>query len=79
LEQVEESRQLVKHKEPCVIISASGTADAGRVRHHIAGCVGSAQNTILMVGYCEPNSLGGQLLSGVKQVELFGEVCSCCS
>jgi metallo-beta-lactamase family protein len=73
---VEESRQLVNHKEPCVIISASGTADAGRVRHHINSCIGSAQNTVLMVGYCERNSLGGQLLAGDKEVEIFGDPCT---
>ncbi len=54
IDTVEESRQLVNYKEPCVIISASGTADAGRVRHHIASCIGSPKKTILMVGYCDP-------------------------
>jgi metallo-beta-lactamase family protein len=76
VETVEESRQLVNYKEPCVIISASGTADAGRVRHHINSCIGNAQNTVLMVGYCEPKSLGGQLLAGEKEVEIFGDPCT---
>lgn len=53
----------MKYKQPCVIISAGGTGDAGRVRHHVASCVTTAKNTILMVGYCEPYSLGGQLLA----------------
>ncbi|HEY1115764.1 MAG TPA: MBL fold metallo-hydrolase [Chitinophagaceae bacterium] len=75
VESVEDSRKLVEYKEPCVIISASGTADAGRVRHHINSCIGNAQNTVLMVGYCGPGSLGKQLLSGTKEVDLFGETC----
>jgi len=53
--------------------SASGTADAGRVRHHIFQCIGDYRNTILMSGYCSVHSLGGQLLKGVKEVELFNE------
>lgn len=73
IESVEDSRRLVEYNEPCVIISASGTADAGRVRHHIAKCLGDTKNTILLVGYCSINSLGGQLLDGAKQIELFGE------
>lgn len=73
VENVEDSKKLVEYSEPCVIISASGTADAGRVRHHINSCLGSAQNTILIVGYCGSESLGGQLLSGTEEVELFGE------
>ncbi len=73
IESVEDSRKLVDLEEPCVIISASGTADAGRVRHHIGGCVSSEKHTVLMAGYCGSQSLGGQLLSGAKEVELFGE------
>ncbi|OLY94754.1 metallo-beta-lactamase family protein [Cnuella takakiae] len=73
VESVEDSRKLVDLEEPCVIISASGTADAGRVRHHIGGCLADEKNTVLMAGYCGAQSLGGQLLSGAKEVEIFGE------
>lgn len=76
VETAEESKQLVDYEEPCVIISASGTADAGRVRHHINSCIGNANNTILLVGYCERYSLGGQLLAGDQEVEIFGDPCS---
>ncbi|HUC80280.1 MAG TPA: MBL fold metallo-hydrolase [Flavisolibacter sp.] len=71
IETVEDSRKLVDYKEPCIIISASGTADAGRVRHHINSCVGEKNCAILFVGYCGAKSLGGQLLSGKKEVEIF--------
>jgi metallo-beta-lactamase family protein len=73
IESVEDSRKLMEYTEPCVIISASGTADAGRVRHHISSCVSSGNHAILMVGYCGAQSLGGQLLSGAEEVELFGD------
>jgi metallo-beta-lactamase family protein len=75
VESVEDSRRLVDYKEPCVIISASGTADAGRVRHHINSCIGNENNAILLVGYCGARSLGGQLLAGEKEVELFADPC----
>ena len=73
VETVEDSRKLVDHDEPCVIISASGTADAGRVRHHINKCIGNANNAILFVGYCGKQSLGGQLLGGSREVEIFSD------
>jgi metallo-beta-lactamase family protein len=73
IETVDESKQLVDYKEPCVIISASGMADAGRVKHHIASTISNPNNTILFAGYCDKNSLGGQLLSGAKEVEIFGD------
>jgi metallo-beta-lactamase family protein len=61
---------------PCVIISASGTADAGRVRHHINSCISKENCGVLLVGYCSPNSLGGQLLIGTKEVEIFNDPCA---
>lgn len=70
---VDESKALNFHKEPCIIISASGMADAGRVKHHIAHNIEDARNTILMVGYCEPNSLGGRLLQQPEEVTIYGE------
>jgi metallo-beta-lactamase family protein len=73
VESVEDSRRLVDHQEPCVIISASGTADAGRVRHHINSIINDEKNSILFVGYCSEESLGGQLLTGCKEVEIFGD------
>jgi metallo-beta-lactamase family protein len=72
IEDVDESKALNELKEPCVIISASGMAEAGRIKHHIAHNVGDKHNTILLVGYCEPNSLGGRLKSGSAEVTIFG-------
>ncbi len=69
---VDESKLLNFRNEPCVIISASGMADAGRVKHHISNNIENSRNTILLTGYCEPNSLGGRLLSGVKETKIFG-------
>jgi len=69
---VEQSKMLNFRNEPCVIISASGMAEAGRVKHHISNNVENSRNAILMTGYCEPNSLGARLQSGSKEVGIFG-------
>ena len=71
---VDESKALNDLPQPCVIMSASGMADAGRVKHHIMNNISDQKNTILMVGYCEPHSLGGRLASGAKEVKIFGEM-----
>ncbi len=71
---VDESKHLNDLPQPCVIISASGMADAGRVKHHIMNNIGNHNNTILLVGYCEPHSLGGRLMNGAKEVKIFGEM-----
>jgi metallo-beta-lactamase family protein len=69
---VEQSKLLNFRNEPCVIISASGMGDAGRVKHHISNNIENSRNTILITGYCEPHSLGGRLMAGAKQVGIFG-------
>jgi metallo-beta-lactamase family protein len=69
---VEQSKQLNFQNGPFVIISASGMADAGRVKHHISNNIENSRNTILMTGYCEPRSLGGRLLAGAKEVGIYG-------
>jgi len=69
---VDESKSLNFRNEPCVIISASGMAEAGRVKHHISNSIENTRNSILLVGYCEPHSLGGKLMAGAKEVNIFG-------
>ncbi len=73
VQDVEESKHLNDSKEPCIIISASGMADAGRIKHHIKNNIENPNNTILMVGYAEQNSLGGKLRAGNKVVKIFGD------
>ncbi len=72
VDDVETSKSLNFDKRPMVIISASGMAEAGRVKHHIANNIGEEKNTILMVGYCEPKSLGGRLKNRPERVGIFG-------
>lgn len=69
---VEQSKQLNFMNGPLVIISASGMADAGRVKHHISNNIENSRNTILFTGYCEPRSLGGRLMAGDKEVGIYG-------
>ncbi len=73
VESTEDSIRLKEYQEPCVIIASSGTADAGRVRHHIRETLGDPKNTILFSGYCGPQTLGGRLLSDDRIVSIAGE------
>ena len=69
---VEDSKKLNDHKEPCVIISASGMMEAGRIKHHLANNISDPRNTVLVVGYCSPETLGARIQSGVKEVSIHG-------
>ncbi len=72
IKSVDESKLLNFRNGPFVVISASGMADAGRVKHHISNNIENSRNTILFTGYCEPHSLGGKLLDGRKEVNIYG-------
>jgi metallo-beta-lactamase family protein len=70
---VSESIALNDTNEPSIIISASGMAEAGRIKHHIKNNIENPASTILLVGYASPNTLAGALKRGDDQVTIFGE------
>jgi metallo-beta-lactamase family protein len=73
IRQVEESKKLNDFDMPCIIISSSGMANAGRVKHHIFNNIDNPNCTILIVGYASPQTPAGQLRDGAKNLHLFGE------
>ncbi len=70
---VADSKAINTRPGPCIIISSSGMAEAGRIKHHIKNNIEDPHNTILLVGYASPSSLGGALKRGDEQVKIFGE------
>ena len=70
---VEESKLLNFYKGPCIIISASGMAEAGRIKHHISNTIENSRNSILLTGYCEPHSLGGRLKKHPTEIGIYGQ------
>lgn len=73
IQDASESKRLNDIKVPCIIISASGMCDAGRVKHHLRNSISDWKNTVLMVGFCAPGTLGSELLEGKKNVRIFGD------
>lgn len=70
---VEESKALNERKDPMVIISASGMAETGRILHHLRNNIENPNNTILIVSWQAPNTLGRRLADREKRVKIFGE------
>jgi len=67
------SMKLNDLRDPAIIISASGMAEAGRIRHHLANHIGDPVNLILFIGYCAEHTLGAQIMAGANPVNIFGE------
>jgi metallo-beta-lactamase family protein len=64
--------RLAGSPEPCVIISAAGMMNAGRVRRHLYHILPKPENTVLVISYCAPNTIGAKIRSGVQGLDLYG-------
>jgi len=73
IREVAHSMKLNELRDSAIIISASGMAEAGRIRHHLKNNIGDPNNLILFIGYCAEHTLGAQILAGQKSVNIFGE------
>ncbi len=70
---VEESKALNERRDPMIIISASGMAETGRILHHLKNNIENPKNTVLIVSWQAPDTLGRRLADREKQVRIFGE------
>ncbi len=70
---VEDSKALNEKSGPFVVISASGMCEAGRILHHLRNRIEDPNNTILIVGWQAPDTLGRRLVDHVSPVRIFGE------
>ena len=55
------------------LVRSRGLGDVYKRQHHIKNNIKDKRNTILLVGYCSPDSLGGRLAAGNKEVRIFGK------
>ncbi|MCK5710646.1 MAG: MBL fold metallo-hydrolase, partial [Deltaproteobacteria bacterium] len=72
IRKTEDSKKLNYLEGPAIIISASGMMTGGRIVHHLINHIGDTNNTILVVGYCAPHTLGAKIRRGDKKVRIFG-------
>ena len=72
IRKTEDSKKLNYLEGPAIIISASGMMTGGRIVHHLINNIEDPRNTILVVGFCAPHTLGAKIRRGDKKVRIFG-------
>lgn len=70
---VEDSKKLTTMDSPCIIISASGMCEHGRILHHLKQGIGDPRTTVVIVGYQAQHTLGRRLVELQDEVRIFGE------
>ena len=70
---VDESKALNDFKKPMIIISASGMAESGRILHHLKNNIEDGRNTIMIISWQSPETLGRRLADGERKVRIFGD------
>lgn len=70
---VDESKALNERTDPMIIISASGMAENGRILHHIKNNIENPKNTICIVSWQAPDTLGRRLADRESEVRIYGE------
>jgi metallo-beta-lactamase family protein len=74
IDKVHESIALNRMREPCVIISASGMCEAGRVLHHLKHNIEDPRSAVLIAGYQAADTLGRRLVDHRPEVRILGRL-----
>jgi len=77
IQSVDESKALNERKDPMIIISASGMAETGRILHHLKNNIENPRNTVVIVSWQAPDTLGRRLADRERFVKIFGEEYEC--
>ncbi len=72
IKSVEDSKKLNFFDKPCIIISASGMCEAGRILHHLKNNMSDPKNLILIIGFMAYGTRGRKIVEGERKIKIFG-------
>jgi metallo-beta-lactamase family protein len=73
IQDVQESKAINDLRGPCIIISASGMCEAGRILHHLKNNVEDPRNTVLIPGFQAEHTLGRKIVEKQPEIPIFGD------
>lgn len=73
IEKIDRHEQVTNYAGSCIIISAAGMVEGGRIQEHVKNNIQNPTSTILIAGFCAEGTLGHRLLSGQKTIGIKGK------
>jgi metallo-beta-lactamase family protein len=70
--EVQDSMAIDDEERPSIILAGSGMCEGGRVLHHLRRTMGDERNSIVIVGFQAPHTLGRRLVERQPEVRIFG-------
>ena len=70
-----ESRDLSARKGPCILVASGGMCEAGRILHHLETNLDDPRNSVVLVSYQTPGSVGRKLLERGSKVRVGHKMC----
>ncbi len=65
--------ELLNYTDSCIIVSAAGMVEGGRIQEHVKNNIQNPFSTILIAGFCAEGTLGHRLLQGQKTIGIKGK------
>jgi len=72
IDQLHGHDRLTSVTESCIIISAAGMVEGGRIQEHVQNNIQNPFSKILIAGFCAEGTLGHRLLSGQSSIRIKG-------
>lgn len=67
-----ESKELSRRRESCILVASGGMCEAGRILNHLENNIDDPRNSVVLVSYQAPGSLGRKLMERGPMVHFRG-------